>query len=128
MPAHEVEISWQVLRQIVQEWAGSTAELAEVTPLTGGSINTTLALSTADGHKAVLKITPHRVDKSHADEAHQLKLLREAGLPVPAVYLCKIGTLEHPFSYILMEFVEGIDLAAARGCCSPEQFDDIQAR
>ena len=29
MPAHEVDISWQVLRRIVQDWAGTSAELAE---------------------------------------------------------------------------------------------------
>ena len=127
MSAQEIDISWQTLRQIIQDWAGPSAELDEVTPLVGGSINTTLALSTRDKRKAVLKITPHRVDRAHADEAHQLKLLREIGLPAPAVYLCHIGTLEKPFSYILMEFVEGIDLAAAKAACGADAFEKIQA-
>ena len=127
MTPHEVDVSWQSLREIVREWAGTAAELDEVTPLVGGCINTTLALRTKDEHKAVLKITPHRVDKSYADEQHQLQLLSEVGVPVPRVYLCKIGTLESPFSYLLMEFVEGIDLAAARSTCSTEEFDNVQS-
>src|SRR6266550_3038838 len=35
MAAMPVDISWQVLRQIVHEWAGASAELAEVKPLEG---------------------------------------------------------------------------------------------
>jgi len=127
MTPHEVDVSWQSLRQIVREWAGAAAELDEVTPLVGGCINTTLALRTKDHQKAVLKITPHRVDKSYADEQHQLQILRDVGVPVPQVHLCKIGTLESPFSYLLMEFVDGIDLAAARLTCSPEEFDRVQS-
>src|SRR5579864_6868662 len=120
---HEVEVSWQDLRQIVRQWAGTAAELEEITPLAGGAINTTLCLRTKDGQKAVLKITPHRVDRSYEDEVLQLQLLRDAGVSVPDVYFCKIGSLEDPFSYLLMQFVDGIDLAAAKAQCSPEQFD-----
>lgn len=126
MPSQEIDISWQVLRRIVQDWMGSAAELAEVKPLAGGCINTTLALHTRDGQKAVLKISPHRVDLSYEDEANQLSVLRDAGLPVPQVYACKIGSLDEPFSYILLEFVEGIDLAVARKSCSAQRFDELQ--
>ena len=49
MANQEGDISWQVLRRIVQEWDGTSAELSEVTPLDGGSISTTLLLTTADG-------------------------------------------------------------------------------
>ena len=127
MCALSADISWQVLRQIVQEWAGSSAELAEVRHLEGGSVSTTLDLETRDGQRAVLKITPHRVDRSYADEACQLNLLREFGLPVPRVYRWEIGTLDRPFSYLLEEFVDGQDLAAVKGCCTPEEFDALQA-
>jgi len=123
---HEIDISWQVLRQILRQWAGDDTDLAEVTPLTGGSISTTLKLSTRDGRSAVLKITPHRVDRSYLDEAWQLTLLREVGVPVPEVYLHKLGSLDDPHSYILMEFIQGVDLAEAKTCCSPEQFDALQ--
>ena len=58
---------------------GSAAELDEVTPLPGGHINTTLCLTTKDGHKSVLKISPHRVDHAYEREAHQLKLLKARG-------------------------------------------------
>jgi fructosamine-3-kinase len=126
MAPHEVEVSWQELRQIVREWAGSVAELDEVTPMAGGAINTTLCLHTKAGDRAVLKITPHRVDRAYADEQHQLDLLREVGVPVPQIYLCKIGSLENPFSYLLMEFIEGVDLAAARAQCPPEKYDELQ--
>jgi fructosamine-3-kinase len=126
MTPHEVEVSWQDLRQIVREWAGSAAELDEVTPMAGGAINTTLCLHTRGELKAVLKITPHRVDRVYADEQHQLQLLREVGVPVPEIYLCKIGSLENPFSYLLMEYVEGIDLSTAKSRCTPEEFDHLQ--
>ena len=127
MCALSADISWQVLRQIVHDWAGSSAELAEVRPLEGGSVSTTLDLETRDGQRAVLKITPHRVDRTYADEACQLNLLREFGLPVPQVYKWEIGTLDRPFSYLLEEFVDGQDLAAVKGCCTPDEFDVLQA-
>ena len=56
MSLQENDISWQVLRRIVHDWAGSAAELSEVKPLEGGCINTTLALMTKSGPRAVLKI------------------------------------------------------------------------
>jgi fructosamine-3-kinase len=127
MAAMPVDISWQVLRQIVHEWAGASAELAEVKPLEGGSVSNTLSLTTTSGDRAVIKITPYRIDRAYADEAMQLNLLREAGVPAPQVYRWEIGTLDQPFSYLLMEFVDGVDLPAARQCCEPEAFDQLQA-
>ena len=122
----EVEVSWPQLRQIVLDWAGPEVELDEVTPLYGGAINTTLGLKTKCGKRCVLKITPHRVDRSYEDEAQQLALLGEAGLPVPEIYHLQTGSLDKPFSYLLMQFVEGVDLNAAKSQCSPEQFDQLQ--
>jgi fructosamine-3-kinase len=127
MTPHEVDISWQMLRGIARQWAGETADVESVTPLAGGSINTTLALTLKDGQKAVLKITPHRVDRAYVDEAWQLALLGEAGLPVPMVYRYQLGSLDAPFSYILMEFVDGVDLAETKAACPAEQFDALQA-
>lgn len=127
MASQESDISWQFLRQVVADWAGADAELREFQALDGGSISTTVALTLADGRRAVLKITPHRVDRGYADEALQLKLMRECGLPVPEVYACHVGSLEKPFSYILMEYVEGVDLNAAKSRCSPEQYEAVQA-
>lgn len=127
MAPHEVEVSWQSMREIVRDWAGSAAELDEVTPLAGGCINNTLCLRTKDNQRAVLKITAHRVDLAYADEAHQLSILRDVGVPVPQVFVCKTGNLESPFSYLLMEFVEGVNLSAAKSACSPEEFDRLQS-
>jgi fructosamine-3-kinase len=127
MPAMPVDISWQVLRQIVQDWAGASSDLAEVKSLDGGSVSTTLALTATDGQRAVLKITPHRVDRAYADEALQLNLMREAGVPAPQVYRWEIGTLDRPFSYLLMEFVDGVDLPTVRRDCAPDAFDVVQA-
>lgn len=120
------DISWQVMGQIVRRWTGQPCGLAEVTPLSGGCISTALALTLDDGRKAVLKISPHRVDRSYADEACQLELLRAAGVPAPQVYLVQTGTLDEPFSYILMEFMDGVDLSAARSACSAEQYATLQ--
>ncbi len=127
MASTPLDISWQVLRGIVQDWAGPAAELEEVQPLHGGFVNTTVALRCRGGERAVLKITPHRVDRSHAEEECQLAALRAAGVPVPRVYGCVIGTLDHPFSYILMEHVDGVDLAEAKRRCPPDAFDALQA-
>lgn len=126
MAPHEVDVSWQALRQIVRDWTGTAAELEEVTPLAGGCVNTTLCLLTSNNDKAVLKITPHRVDRAYVDEANQLTLLREIGVPVPKIYACKTASLDSPFSYLLMEFIEGSDLGAAKAACSAAEFDQIQ--
>lgn len=126
MPASELDISWSILGQVVRDWAGASAELRETRSLAGGSINTTLLLKLKDDRQAVLKITPHRVDRAYADEAHQLELLRHAGVPTPEVFALHIGSLESPYSYLLMEYVDGVDFNAAKGCCAPEQFDALQ--
>jgi fructosamine-3-kinase len=126
MSSHDSDISWQLLRQIVQDWAGTSAELAEVKQLEGGVINTTLGLTLADGTRAVLKISPHRVNRDYQREAHQLDLLRSLGIPTPRVYRLITGSLDDPHSLILMEFVEGMNLSEAKKCCSPEAFDSLQ--
>jgi fructosamine-3-kinase len=125
--SQEMDISWQVLRRIAQDWGGAAAELAEVKPLDGGCISTTVALHLTDGRKAVCKISSHRVDRSYVNEAHQLSLLAARGVPVPTVYAAKLGSLEDPFSYILMEFIEGMNLQQARRATTSEQYDGLQA-
>jgi fructosamine-3-kinase len=124
--SQDSDISWPVLRRIVKEWAGTSAELAEVKPLDGGCISTTVALTLNNGQKAVLKISAHRVDRSYEREAHQLELLRSIGLPVPQVYQWKIGSLDDPFSYLLMEYVEGLDWSTARRTLAPDEFEGLQ--
>jgi fructosamine-3-kinase len=126
MPLQENDISWQLLRRIVHDWAGTAAELTEVKPLVGGVVNTTLALGLKDRQKAVLKITPHRVTRAYEEEAYQLNLLREQGLPTPEVYISKVGTLDEPFSYLLMQFVDGVNLVEAKRACPAEQYDHLQ--
>lgn len=122
------EVSWQVLRQIVRDWAGTDAELAEVKALHGGFVNTTIALTLKDGKRSVLKITPHRVDRAHADEKAQLELLRSLGVPSPTVYDCRIGSLDNPNSYLLMDFIDGVELNAARASCDSEEFAKLQSQ
>jgi fructosamine-3-kinase len=126
MPSQDGDISWQLLRRIVQDWAGTAAELAEVLPLDGGCISTTLKLKLIDGTQAVVKISPHRVDRSYEEESYQLDLLRRLGLPTPHVYAQHTGTLDAPFSYILLQFISGVDLALAKRRCGAAQFDHLQ--
>jgi fructosamine-3-kinase len=123
---YEGDISWPVLRRIVHDWAGNSVELSEMSPLDGGSISTTVRLDLSNGQRAVLKLSQHRVDRNYEREAFQLDLLRSIGLPVPRVFAFKIGTLEDPNSYLLMEFVEGVDLAHAKQQCAAEDFDGLQ--
>src|SRR6185503_8637916 len=105
MSMGEIDISWQTLRRIVQDWAGTATELSEFVPLHGGQINTTLELHLkgCDKPKAVIKVSQHRVDKSSQGEAYPLSLLRNQGTPVPDVYAWNIGSLDDPVSYMLME-------------------------
>jgi fructosamine-3-kinase len=126
--SQEMDISWQVLGRIVQDWGGPSAEIAEIKPLNGGCINTTVAMQLTDGRKVVCKISPHRVDRSYVNEAHQLGFMAGVGLPVPEVYAAKVGTLDDPFSYILMEFIDGMSLNQAKAKCSAEDFDKLQSR
>src|SRR5687768_6044032 len=118
----EIDISWQALRRIVQGWGGTTAELSEFVPLHGGQINTTLELHLqhCPKQKAVVKVSQHRVDKSYEREAYQLTLLKSLGIPVPEVYAWKIGSLDDPVSYMLIEHIEGVDLGAAKAQASAE--------
>jgi len=128
MSMGEVDISWQALRRIVHDWAGTATELSEVIPLHGGQINTTLELHLNDGKRIVIKVSPHRVDKSYEREAYQLAMLKSCGVPVPQVLCWKTGSLDDPFSYILLEFIDGVDLGAARKQCTAEEFDSLQCQ
>ena len=126
MSIGEIDISWDSLRRIVQDWAGTSAELTEFEPLVGGCINTTLLLKLKDGTKAVLKVSPYRVDRAFEREATQLTLLRSLGIPVPKVYSWKIGSLDDPVSYLLIEFIEGTDFGQAKRLCTEEEYDHLQ--
>lgn len=120
------EIPWALLRRIVQQWAGNSAELIEVTPLTGGSINTTLLLQLKDGTKGVIKLSVHRVNLEYEREAHQLDVLRNLGVPTPNVIDCHTGSLDDPHSYLLLDYVDGVNLNHAKQHASPEQSDALQ--
>jgi len=122
------EVSWHTLRRIVHEWSGESSDIEQVVSLDGGSISTTLLVTTKAGEKGVLKVSPHRVDRSFERETHQLGLLRSIGLPAPKVHACHVGTLDSPDSYILMEYLPGMNLHDARKHCTPEEFDELQCR
>jgi fructosamine-3-kinase len=126
MSMGEIDISWQSLRRIVQDWGGTSAELAEFVPLHGGCINTTLELHLNDGKKIVIKVSPHRVDRAYEREAYQLTLLKSLGIPVPEVLAWKTGSLDDPFSYILLEFIEGINFADAKTQATAEELEHLQ--
>lgn len=126
MTFQDAEISWQMLRRIVHDWAGAAAELVEVKPLAGGNVNTTVALVTKSGDRAVLKVSPHRVNRQYLAEAYQLNCLRTIGVPTPQVYASQVGDLDDPISYLLMEYVDGVDLAEARRTCGETDFDHLQ--
>lgn len=120
------EVSWQTLRRIVRDWSGDNAQIEQVQSLDGGSINTTLLLTTTTGESAVCKLSPHRVDRSYQREAHQLEMLRAIGLPAPRVLGLHIGSLEAPDSHLLIEFLPGKNLHEVRELATAEEFDDLQ--
>jgi fructosamine-3-kinase len=47
-------------------------------------------------------------------------------VPVPEVYACRLGTLDAPHSYILMQHVDGVNLTEARKLCTPAEYDQLQ--
>ncbi len=120
------DISFSALGRIVQQWAGDPAQLTEVIPLIGGSVNNTLLLVTGDRRKVVLKITPHRINRDLETESWQLNYLRDLGIPVPQVYASHTASLEDPNSFLLMEYIEGITLAEAKKTLSKSDYDDLQ--
>jgi len=120
------DVSWQTLRRIVRSWAGDSAEIGEVRHLHGGAVSNTLGILLESGAKAVLKISPHRVDRSVMRESRQLEHLRAIGVPVPKVYLARLADLDEPDSYLLMEHIDGVDLATAREQCSAGEYDRLQ--
>lgn len=120
------DVSWETLRKIVRQWAGPRVDIEEIRHLHGGAVSNTLGLKLDNGQRAVLKISPHRVDRSLVREAQQLNHLRFLGVPVPTVYQWRLADLDEPDSYLLMEFVPGVDLAQARETLSRAEFDAVQ--
>lgn len=126
MSSSESDVSWETLRRIVRPWAGNSAELAEVTHLHGGSVSDTLGILLKDGTRCVLKYCPHRVDRNVTREAQQLAHLRLLGIPVPSVYKFQLADLDYPDSWLLMEWVDGVDLAEARQRCTDHEYERLQ--
>lgn len=128
MSSSDLDVSWAELRRIVRGWAGSSAEIAELRHLHGGSVSNTLGLTLEDGAKVVMKITPHRVDRTLRREAQQLNHLRMLGVPVPTVYGWALTGIEsgEQSSWLLMEWCEGVDLGTARESSTPEEWDALQ--
>lgn len=126
MPYMEKDISWALLRRIVGEWLGSAVEFTGISPLHGGSMSTTLLLCIKNHGKVVLKIAPHMVMHQYEQEAYQLNLMRDWGLPTPEVFACKVASLDDPNSYLLMEHLPGISLSAAKKQLSQRQSDHVQ--
>lgn len=121
------EISWPMVERIVRDSLDDpSAQLAELSLLAGGIVNTTVSVKTAAGQRLVLKVSPHRVNRSHEREARELLLLGELGLPVPRVLGSRTASLESPHSYLVLEHVDGVTLRDAKSLCKPEQFDAIQ--
>jgi len=115
----EMDISWQVLRQIVRHWADRRRRLAEARPLDGGAISTTVALELADHQKAVAK-SP-KTASTAATSTKPINSNSSTAWEFPSQKSSKprSASLEEPFSYILMEFIDGINLSEAKKTCTP---------
>lgn len=120
------DVSWPLIERIVKEYLGESAQLAGIGSLHGGSMSTTLLLRLKRHPSMVLKIAPHMVVHQYEQEAYQLNLLRDWGLPTPEVYGCQVGTLDDPNSYLLMEQMPGSPLAEARRELAPEDFSHVE--
>lgn len=120
------DVSWTLLRRIVRDWLGESVDLTGVRPLHGGSMSTTLLLKLKGRDPVVLKIAPHMVVHQYEEEAYQLNLLNDWGLPVPEVLACKVGSLDDPHSFLLMQNMPGIPLAVARESLTEDEFHHVE--
>jgi fructosamine-3-kinase len=121
------DVSWKMVEQVVRDWLGPSAHLSELCFLAGGMVNTTVRVKTDCGRRAVLKISPHRVNHAHEREARELALLEEIGVPVPRVLATKTASIEYAHSYLLIDFIDGMTLRDAQPLCSEEQWGRLQA-
>lgn len=119
------DVSWPLLQRIVKDDLGESVELAGVSSLHGGSMSTTLLLRLKGRRSMVLKIAPHMVVHQYEQEAYQLNLLRDWGLPAPEVYACRVGTLDDPHSYLLMQHMPGKSLTDVKKELSADEFDHV---
>lgn len=120
------DVSWPVLGRIVTDWLGESVELTGVKSLHGGSMSTTLLLQLKRREPVVLKIAPHVVVHQYQQEAYQLNMLRDLGLPCPEVYACKLADLEHPNSYLLMQHMPGESLASVRSSLNEDELNHLE--
>lgn len=120
------DISWPLLQRIAKEWLGESIELTGVKSLHGGSMSKTLRLQIKGRRPVVLKIAPHMVVHQYEHEAYQLNLLRDWGIPAPEVYACRVGTLDEPHSYLLMELMPGVPLGDVRDKLSDDEQRHLQ--
>lgn len=121
------DVSWKMVEQVVRDWLGPAAHLTELCFLAGGIVNTTVRIKASTGDRAVLKISPHRVNHSHEREARELAMLGEAGVPVPKVLASRTGSFEYPHSYLLIDFVDGMTLRDAHQHLTSDQWDSLQS-
>lgn len=119
-------VSWPVAERIVKGWLGPSAKLDELSLLTGGVVNTTVAVR-ADGRRAVLKISQHRVNREYEREAADLRRLRILDIPVPEIYDSRTGSLEDPNSFLLIEYVEGTSLRELMKSGEASKLDSVQS-
>jgi fructosamine-3-kinase len=121
------EISWPMVERIVRDSLDDpSATLAELSLLAGGIVNTTVSVKTSAGQRLVLKVSPHRVNRSHEREARELQQLGGLGLPVPKVFASRTASLESPNSYLVLEHIEGITLRDAKSLCTKDQLEQLQ--
>jgi fructosamine-3-kinase len=120
------DVSWPVLSRIVNQWLGESVELTGVKSLHGGSMSMTLLLQFRRHKAVVLKIAPHMVVQQYQHEAYQLNMLRDRGLPCPEVYASKLGDLDDPNSYLLMEHMPGELLSVVKSKLNEDDLDHIQ--
>jgi len=120
------DVSWPVLSRIANQWLGESVDLTGVKSLHGGSMSTTLLLQFKRHKPVVLKIAPHMVVQQYQHEAYQLNMLRDRGLPCPEVYASKLGDLDDPNSYLLMQHMPGESLSTVRSRLSEDDLNHVE--
>ena len=111
-----VELSKAEAEGILAAWLGEERKVTGLRRLTGGCVHTVLEVTfEGDGSPVIFKVA-HRVDEGSIRAEHDvLRYFRQhTEFPVPEPYACDLSGRIVPYSWLVMERLEGVHLGDAQ--------------
>jgi fructosamine-3-kinase len=127
-PVHpRVELSNSQAAAALGAWLGAEPSISEITPMTGGCVDTVLEIVYgADGQRVVLKVSTDPEEKRIGGEFARLQFIRDVSeFPVPEAHFCDLSGSIIPHSFFIMDRLEGVHLGEA-DWMSDEGHEDLQ--